>query len=581
MECTLKETLLNDILPRVQTPGQYTGNEPNRIQKNPDDVEVRVALAFPDLYSIGMSYTGFKILYGLINREPDLAAERVFCPWPDMEKEMRDHRIPLYSLETFSPLSEFDIIAFTIQHEFCLTNILTMLDLAGIPLMSAERTDKHPLVIGGGPFALNPEPAADFFDAFQVGDGEEALSALCTIVKAESERQCILERGAREITGFYVPSFYREEEDGCIIPDRDFAPYPIQRNIIPDLDAAFYPTRPVVPYVRTEHARITLEIMRGCPNRCRFCQAAGNNLPLRWRTPEHILELAKESFKHTGYDELGLLSLSNSNYPEIIPLLTLLQEHFTPLRVNISMPSLRVTPVLEELPAILNAVRKGGITLAPEAATVRMRQIINKNIADTDLFNSARAAYRAGWNKIKTYFMVGLPGEQDADVTAIVPLAEKLSELGREAGKRPGSINVSVAPFIPKPHTVFQWAPMDSREELKRKRELIFSSKKSKRIRISFHETDKSFLEAALARGTRRHSAAVLRAWQLGQRFDSWTDCFNFNTWQQAFADTGITPEATAHKSYDVSDRLPWEHIQSRPDLEHMKKEYANSLTEV
>lgn len=579
MECSLRQTLFTDILPRVQTPGQYAGNEFNSVRKDPNDVNVRVALAFPDLYAIGMSYTGFKILYGRINREPDLAAERVFCPWPDMEKEMRENRIPLYSLETFTPLSEFDIIAVTIQHEFCLTNILTMLDLAGIPLMSAERTGKHPLVIGGGPFALNPEPAADFFDAFQVGDGEEALPSLCAVVKEESARQAVLERAAQEITGMYVPSFYREE-DGCIVADQDNVPYPIQRNIIPDLDAAFYPTQPVVPYVRTEHNRITLEIMRGCPNRCRFCQAAGNNLPLRWRTPEHILELAKESYQNTGYDELGLLSLSNSNYPEIIRLLTLLQEHFTPLRVNISMPSLRITPELEQLPAILSAVRKGGITLAPEAATARMRRIINKPIADKDIVNSALAAYRAGWNKIKTYFMVGLPGEQDVDVAAIAPLAERLSNLGRDAGKRPGNINVSVAPFIPKPHTVFQWAPMDTREELKRKRELIFHSKKSKRIRISFHDTDKSFLEAALARGTRKHSGVVLRAWQLGQRFDSWTDCFRFHTWQQAFADAGIRPEDTAHNAYDVNDRLPWNHIQSRQDTEYMKKEYLQSLTE-
>ena len=548
------------ILARVQQPGQYVGGEWNAVAKDHDAVDVTVALAFPDTYPIGMSHQGGAILYHVLNERPDVAAERVYMPLPDMQRELRAAGVPLPSLETRTPLRQFDVVGFSLQYEMCYTNVLAMLDLAGIPLRASDRGDDAPLVVAGG-------PGAPFFDLIVPGDGEEAVLTLADAARATRgmRRPERLEALAQASPHFYVPLLYEERRapDGRLLgldPLREGLPRTISRAVVADLDAAAYPTRPIVPFVETVHDRITLEIMRGCTQGCRFCQAGMVRRPVRPRSVERMRDLAWRAYRATGHSEISLASLSSSDYPELVRLIRTLCETFDPLHVNLALSSLRVDDQLGELPALLKRIRKSGLTVAPEAARDELRRRINKNIATDDLLEGARQAYANGWRAIKLYFMIGLPGETDADVDAIVDLAYEVSA---QRGRRGGNVNVAVASFVPKPHTPFQWEPMATPDELRAKQRRILSRCRGRKVRFKFHDVPVSHVEGVLSRGDRRVAQAIERAWRLGAQLDAWDEHFRYGLWRQAFDDTGVAPADYAHRRRGEDEWLPWDHIDA------------------
>ncbi len=555
------------ILARVQQPGQYIGGEWNAVIKDHDAVELTVALAFPDTYPIGMSHTGAAILYHILNRRPDVAAERVYMPLPDMQQALRAAGMPLLSLETHTPLREFHLVGFSLQYEMCITNILAMLDLAGIPLRAAERGDGDPLVVAGGPGAVAPEPVAPFFDLIVPGDGEEVILTLADAVLAtrgmpRAERLRAL---ADASPHFYVPSLYAERRDGDgrllgLDPVADGVPRRIVRAFVEDLDQADYPTRPVVPFVQAVHERITLEIMRGCTQGCRFCQAGMIRRPVRPRSVEQMREIAWRTYQATGHNEVSLASLSSSDYPELDRLIRTLGETFEPHHVNLALSSLRVSDQLERLPAAIKSIRKSGLTIAPEAARDELRRRINKNISTDDLLRGVRQAYEQGWRAVKLYFMIGLPGETDEDVDAIVDLAEEVSA---QRGGRGGKVNVAVASFVPKPHTPFQWEPMDAPEVLLEKQRRLRARSRRRNVRFRFHSVPRSHIEGVVSRGDRRVAAAIERAWQLGAQLDAWDEHFRYQAWLQALDETGVRAEDYAHRRRAEDEWLPWDHIDA------------------
>ncbi len=587
MTNTLRLFVAENILPRVEMPGQYIGGEWNSLVKNHADVTVKIVLAFPDTYSIGMSHLGIQILYGLLNERNDTACERVFAPLDDMESLMREHKIPLFSLETYTPLKEFDIIGFSLQYELSYTNVLNMLDLAGIPVMASERSETDPLIIAGGPTAISPEPVADFIDIFLVGDGEESLPHCIELFqdmkqRRLSRREKILAL-AQSLKNAYAPSLYDISYHGDttirgIHPKVSGLPSRICSASIRDLNKAYFPTKPIVPFVKTIHDRITIEVMRGCTQGCRFCQAGMSKRPTRPRTVENIVKLAEQCYANTGHNEISLASLSISDYPYLKRLMEHMNQIFSPRHVNISFPSLRVNEQLVLLPSLLNTVRKSGLTLAPEAATASLRKIINKNITDEDLYKGAEEAFKQGWSLVKLYFMVGLPTETDDDIDAIAKLAYNVSDLRKSIQGSFGQVNISIAPFVPKAHTPFQWEPMVTIQRIKEIRNRLYERIRRKCIHIKFHNAERSILEGVFARGDRRLGKVIYTAWQDGCRFDGWEEHFHFQRWLDAFQKAGIDWTFYVHRRRDENEMFPWDHIHCGVVKPFLMQENQKSL---
>ena len=582
------------ILPLVQKPGRYTGGELNSVVKDKNSVKLRYAFCFPDSYEIGMSHLGIKILYSAANAREDVWCERVFAPWHDMEKEMRKNNIPLYALESGDPLTDFDLIGVTLQYELCYTNILNLLDLAGMPVRAADRDESYPLVVGGGPCACNPEPIADFFDFFMLGDGEEMSNDLFDLIieckeKGVSKKE-LLEKAA-QIKGVYVPSLYdiSYNEDGTIkaITAKDGAPEKVTKRIISDLDTVHYPEKFIVPFVEVVHDRVIHEILRGCIRGCRFCQAGFLYRPIREKSPSVINDQCYKLCKSTGYDEISLSSLSTSDYTQLEELMEKLLSWTQDEKVNIALPSLRVDNFSEKLMEHLKKVRRSGLTFAPEAGTQRLRDAINKNVTEEEMLNTARQAFSGGWTAVKLYFMLGLPTETYDDVAGIAELAQKVvNEFYKNPDKPKGKgvqVSISVASFVPKPFTPFQWEAQDTMEELINKQNHLLSSVTTKKVSVSYHKVNISFLEGVFARGDRRLCDVVEYAWRHGCKFDSWDDSFLFDVWLEAFEKCGVDPLFYTSRKRDYEEVLPWDHldygIRKQFLINESKKAYANETT--
>jgi len=564
---------IDELLLTVQRPGRYVGGEWNAVKKEWTADKVKFLLAFPDIYEIGMSHLGIKILYGILNDRDDALCERVFAPWGDLEKILRDNSLDLFSLESRKSLKEFDMIGFSLAYELGYTNVINMLDLGGIPLKSSDRRDSDPVVIAGGPCCYNPEPMADFIDAFVVGDGEDIINE---IIDAYSDakrgsgysREKLLRELAR-IEGVYVPSLYKVayNEDKTI---KNFSvseqgvPEKVRKRSVGNLDNAYYPTKQIVPNIQIVHDRITLEIMRGCKHACSFCEAQATYRPCRERSKVRILELARRAYEDTGYDEISLLSLSSGDHSHIIEIVTELNKEFKDKSVSVSMPSLRVEDILKHLPTLISETRKSGLTFAPEAGSARLRTVINKKIDIDKLFAAARESFRMGWRRVKLYFMIGLPSETDTDIAEISALVNYISGLKKEVDSRPANVAVSVNAFIPKPHTLFEREGMEAREGLVRKKELLKSAIRSRFIELSFHPVDISRLEAVFSRGDRRLGEAILLSWSYGARFDGWQEIFDPAIWSKAFASSGIDPDFYSTRPRAKEEKLPWEFIGIR-----------------
>jgi radical SAM family uncharacterized protein/radical SAM-linked protein len=558
------------VLEGVEKPGRYIGGEWNSIRKDPAGIEGRIALVFPDVYEIGMSYLGQKILYDVLNRKPHLAAERVFAPWPDLEEALRRERLPLFSLESHLPVGQFDILGFSLLYELNYSNILTVLDLGGVPFFSADRKEVAPLVLAGGPAAFNPEPVSDIFDAFLIGDGEEAFLEIAerfiTLRKSGAGRDRLL-GGLAEIPGVYVPGLY----ESYLPPGsrlwarrpRGDAPSRIRKRVKASLNKPPYPEAIVVPDIQAVFDRVTIEVARGCPQRCRFCQATGLYSPFRFMEPDFVREKVLRSLEATGFEDVSLSALSISDYPYLEDTVTALMEDLAGRKVSLSLSSLRPKGLSEAVAENILKVRKTGFTLVPEAGTDRLRRVINKELENQDILEAASTAFKRGWRLLKLYFMVGLPTEGEEDLEGIVRLVEEILRLGRSILKGPPRINLSLSSFIPKPHTPFQWLSMEEESRLREKQSLIRSRLgRARSVAIKTHLTGSSVLEAVFSRGDRTLGAALVRAWNLGARFDSWKDRFDFSRWEEAFASAGVN-----YRSYlgplDRASVLPWDHVET------------------
>lgn len=572
------------ILQYVQKPARYVGGELNSVIKDPEKVDIRYAFCFPDIYEIGMSHLGMKILYGLVNDREDSWCERVFAPDVDMEEQMRKNNVPLFALESGDYIKDFDIIGFTLMYELCYTNVLNMLDLAGIPLYSKDRTELAPIICVGGPCACNPEPIADFVDIVFLGDGEDSTNAVLDLLKeckksGATKQEFLLK--AKDITGVYVPSFYKDSynADGTLkeLVPINGAPEKVKKSVVSDMNKCYYPKEFVVPFISIVHDRAVEEIFRGCIRGCRFCQAGFIYRPIREKSVETINAQSKALIESTGYDELSLCSLSTSDHSQVNEMLTSLIDWTVKDKINLSLPSLRVDNFSDELVDKLNKVRKSGLTFAPEAGTQRLRDVINKNVTQDEVINTCTKAFDNGWTTVKLYFMMGLPTETMEDIEGIANLGmDVLHAFYNNPNRQKGTglqVNISCSSFIPKPFTPFQWEPEDTMESLKAKQKHLLESIPSKKIKVSYHETPTSLLEGVLARGDRRLSAVIYSAFKDGCKFDSWDEHFKFDSWMKAFDEHNLDPYFYTQRKRDFSEVLPWDHLDYGISRKFLEKE--------
>jgi radical SAM family uncharacterized protein len=579
------ERHLERILPTVEKPGRYTGGELNSVVKDWSQIGTRVCVAFPDIYDLGMSNLGVAILYDILNHQPDVLAERAYCPWSDMEAAMRHAGVPLYSLETKHPLSEFDIIGVSLPYEQLYSNLLNLLDLAALPLRAAERGAEHPLIIAGGHATYNPEPVADFVDAFVVGEGEDVI---LDIVRAyqkwkaggSGDKQILL-KALAGIWGVYVPALYEViyNEDGTVaatVPVTPEAPARVLKRIVPVLPPPL--TRMIVPYIDTVHNRYPIEIMRGCTRGCRFCHAGMITRPVRERSVEQILQAIEEGLQNTGFEEVALLSLSSSDYDDILELVRRVGGQYGGRHLSISLPSLRIETASVELMELLKDHKRGGFTFAPEAATEKMRDIINKPVSTEQLLETARAVFSRGWTTIKLYFMIGHPAETLEDVQAIADLCKRVRDEGRKLMGNRVNVNAGVSTFVPKPHTPFQWVACDTLEQIKAKQELLKRELRGPGLKLNWNNPLETQLEAWFSRGDRRLGNVLLEAWKRGAKFDAWQEHFNYPAWQEAFAVCGLDPAFYTHRQRLIDETFPWDHIDVAVKKQFLTEDYVWSL---
>ncbi|MFZ5945939.1 MAG: TIGR03960 family B12-binding radical SAM protein [Bacillota bacterium] len=591
----MRQFIETNILPNVEKPLRYLGDEWNVVKKSWDSVGLRTLFAFPDIYEVGMSHLGLGIIYHLVNERKDFLMERVFAPWSDMEGELKKHGLPLFSLESYKPIGDFDVIGFTLQYEMSFTNILNMLDLGRVPLLSSARGNEDPLIIAGGPCAYNPEPLADFIDVFVIGEGEEVTLELFDAVKRHKElrkgsieREVLLE-DLLKIKGLYLPRFYEVNylSDGkveSIKPIHEDAPARIAKRYVKNLDEAYFPTRPIVPYLEVVHDRAMVEVLRGCTRGCRFCQAGILYRPVRERSPELLKEQAEELLRNTGYNEISLTSLSTSDYTCIEPVIKDLLDRYQEDGIGVSLPSLRVDSFSMNLANQVQRVRKSSLTFAPEAGSQRLRDVINKGVTEENLMEVTRFAFEKGWTKIKLYFMLGLPTETEEDLEGIADLALKVLNIGDQVrrennikGPQP-TVTISVAAFVPKAHTPFQWVPQVNLEELREKQRYLRGKIRNKRITYNYHDAEVAFMEAVFAKGDRRLGKALLKAWEMGCKFDGWSQFFKYQLWLEVMAAVGLDPQWYAYRHLAYEDILPWDHIDMGVTKKFLAKEHQKAM---
>lgn len=598
-----KLALPDEILLSIDKPERYIGNEVNMVRRNPDDVDIRFAMCFPDVYEIGMSHLGIQILYDMFNRRDDVYCERVYSPWLDLDKVMREKAIPLFAIESQDNIRDFDFLGITLQYEMCYANVLQVLDLSKIPLIASERSDSDPIVIGGGPCTYNPEPLADFFDIFYIGEGEKQYYRLFDIYKEHKKkggsRQEFLEKAA-EIPGMYVPAFYDVEynEDGTIksfVPNNSHAQKKIVKQLVVDMQSTdpeaeynYYPRKPLVPFIKATQDRVVLEIQRGCIRGCRFCQAGMVYRPVRERNVEYLKNMASEMLKSTGHEEISLSSLSSSDYSHLEEIINYLIDEFGKKGVNISLPSLRIDAFSLDIMSKVQDVRKSSLTFAPEAGSQRLRNVINKGLTEEVILNGASLAFKGGWNRVKLYFMLGIPTETEEDMKGIAELCEKVAEVYYEIPKteRNGKVQITASSsfFIPKPFTPFQWAPMCTKEQFLERAKIVNGRMKEmlnkKSIRYNWHEADVSVIEGLLARGDRKVAKTVLRAYELGCLYDAWSDSYDNEKWQQAIKDTEIDMDFYITRERSTDELLPWDFIDIGVTKKFLKNEWENAKNE-